>query len=265
MGSITSVEQFVRSLFNLRREIANGKMLYRGQAKGSRRLVPTVGREQMYAGRKKHFSPHDELQLLYRFRRRIYPHEDRVLSAGEALFLARHHGLPTRLLDWTANALFGLYFAVVEHPRAYGALWAILRDEKRELLNVFDLAKMQDESELFEDYQPETPPPRRGTRTKEAIKVLEPFFNSLRITAQDGAFTLHSNPLRPLEAYSGVLFQRNRLDISAMYSWKISANRKSKLIEELSGLGITHRMLYPDLDGIAKSIWETDVLWVRNP
>jgi hypothetical protein len=33
------------------------------------------------------------------------------------------------------------------------------------------------------------------------------------------------------------------------------------IIEELSGLGITERTVYPNLDGLAKSLWETEVLW----
>ena len=265
LGSITSVQNFLGSLFGLRKRIGNGKLLFRGQPVGTWRLLPSVGRKQEYGGRTKYFSAHDELQLLFRFRRRIYPHEQRVLSAGEALFLARHHGLPTRLLDWTANALFGLYFAVFEYPKASGVLWAILRNEKRQLLNVFDLAKMPDEEDLFKGYQPDTRRARRGTKTSEAIKIVDPFFNSPRIVAQDGAFTLHSNPSRPLEKYAGILFRPDRLDISALYSWRISANFKRDLIAELSGLGITHRMLFPDLDGIARSVWETDVLWVKTP
>jgi len=84
------------------------------------------------------------------------------------------------------------------------------------------------------------------------------------MVAQDGTFTLHSNPRRPLDQYAGVLFRPRNLDISALYTWRISAKSKPAVIEELSGLGITHRMLFPDLDGIARSVWETDVLWVRN-
>jgi hypothetical protein len=46
-----------------------------------------------------------------------------------------------------------------------------------------------------------------------------------------------------------------------LYCWSIDRRHKPKLIADLSGLGITHRMVFPDLDGLARSIWETEVLW----
>jgi hypothetical protein len=58
-----------------------------------------------------------------------------------------------------------------------------------------------------------------------------------------------------------VLFEKDNLDVSALYRWRIRARNKARIIAELSGLGITHRLLFPDLDGIARSLWETEVLW----
>jgi len=100
----------------------------------------------------------------------------------------------------------------------------------------------------------------------DSVKIVHPFFNSPRLLAQDGAFTIHSNPWKSLESYAsdGTEFAHPDLDIDALYSWLVPTGNKVRLIKELSGLGITHRLLFPDLDGVAKSLWETEVLWSRE-
>jgi hypothetical protein len=224
-------------------------------------LVPSIGREHKYAGRLKTFSADDERFLLHRFRRRTYPYEQRLLSAGETLFLARHCGLPTRLLDWTANALIGLYFATSENAGEDGMLWAFSRRENSPLLDPFDLATAREEMELLKRYPIDRTAAKPGGTTREAVKTVDPFYNSPRIVAQDGAFTFHSNPWRPLENYQDVQFREDKLDIAGLYRWLVPSKDKEYLIAQLSGMGITHRTVYPDLDGIARSLWETEVLW----
>jgi hypothetical protein len=273
---IETVDGFVSSLLRLRESVDDTKIVYRGQASASDPVRPSIGRPHTYAGKTKFFSPTDEEDLLHRFRRRAHMHFSRVLSPGEALFIARHYGLPTRLLDWTANALYGLYFACgrTEQPvynkrnkkaeleEVDGVLWGM-----RQLpsgLDPYPLFEMKTEREFFarlhtrKDKGP-------GHTTNDSVRVIYPVFNSPRIVAQDGLFTLHSNPWRPLESYDGVVFKRGCCDVGALYKWIVPAKCKPTLIAQLSGLGITQRLVYPDMDGIARSLWETDVLWHANP
>jgi hypothetical protein len=258
--TITSTEKFIHAVFKLRESISGQKLWYRGHSSTKFRLVPSVGRKHQYAGEKLILSRDQEISLLHRFRRRAYPLVGYAMTAGEAIFLARHHGLPTRLLDWTANALYALYFTCIEHvegrQRKDGKVWAMLRRETEDL-DPFDLANQQDEKSLFDSLSScpnlENPP--------HVIKMVHPFFNSPRILAQDGAFTIHSNPQHSIEGYKGKDFRKTDLDIEKLWWWTIPGGSKTAIIRELSGLGITHRMVYPDLDGIAKSLWETVVLW----
>jgi hypothetical protein len=99
---------------------------------------------------------------------------------------------------------------------------------------------------------------------KYAIKIIHPFYNSQRILAQDGAFTLHLDPQYPLESLAGKPFASFNLDIERLYNWIIPAECKMDIIKQLSGLGITRRAVYPDLDGIAGSLRETEALWSKN-
>ena len=92
------------------------------------------------------------------------------------------------------------------------------------------------------------------------VKLLEPVYNSPRLLAQDGAFTVQADPWIPMDHYAGTQFWNTDLDVSGLFCWEIAREKKRLLMEQLSGLGITHRAVYPDLDGIARSLWETDVL-----
>jgi hypothetical protein len=251
---ITSLEMFVSEVFKLRREHHDRKFWYRGIQKASHTLIPSVGRELKYAGKTLTLDRAGEINLLHRFRRRAYPLVGRTMTAGEAIFLARHHSLPTRLLDWTANALYALYFACVEdepNPED-GKVWAMLPRERLEPLDAFDLAKAEKEKDLF------------GSLADPAIKIVPPLYNSPRIVAQDGAFTIQSDPWKAMQDYKGQEFDAGKLDVETLYYWKIPRAYKASVLEHLSGLGITHRMMYPDLDGIAKSLWQTEVLWNRT-
>ncbi len=251
---ITSLEMFVDEVFAVRKEHHDRKFWYRGIQKARYRLHPTVGRKLKYSRKELTLDGAGEINLLHRFRRRTHPIVGHTMTAGEAIFLARHHSLPTRLLDWTANALYALYFACVEDEcedakSEDGKVWALLPREHFSPLDAFDLVKKQSEQDLF------------GSLGNPAVKIVHPLYNSPRLVAQDGAFTIQSNPWVPIEDYERQSFDEENLDIQMLYSWEIPNADKSEIVAQLSGLGITHRLLFPDLDGIARSLWETEVLW----
>ncbi|MCL5019982.1 MAG: FRG domain-containing protein [Patescibacteria group bacterium] len=222
--------------------------------------MPSIGRKVRYAGKFLTDLIFHERDLLHRFRRRAYLEVGRLLPAGEALFLSRHHGLPTRLLDWTVNPLFALYFACCENPTKNAELWAMTKFDETDDLDALRLADCETEEELFLMIDGMTKcdtPQRKPSR----IKIVHPLYNSTRIRAQDGAFTVQSDAQRPLDSYQGDEFEDKNLDINILYKWIIEVDKKRLLIEQLSGMGITHRSVNPDLDGIAQSLWETEVLW----
>jgi hypothetical protein len=177
-GTIKTVGALVREVSAVREQADKHKLWFRGHAKADFQLVPSIGRVAKYGGTTRTFSVEAERELLHRFRRRAFPHDGRVVQAGYALFLARHHGLPTRILDWTANVLYALYFTCMEHPESDGHVWAFRQRSYANVLDAFDLVGMR-EAQLLSSR------PRR-------IKIVHPVFNSARLIAQEGGFTLHS-------------------------------------------------------------------------
>jgi hypothetical protein len=148
-----------------------------------------------------------------------------------------------------------LYFACAEKENLQedGKVWAMHRPPTGgNDIDPFEFALAKNETELFKLLE---------LGSTVYLRILYPFYNSPRIVAQDGAFTVHSDPWIAIESYVSTDFDPSALHLEAFYSWRIPNNKKTSIIQELSGIGITERAVYPDLDGLAKSLWETDVLW----
>ncbi|WP_173976530.1 FRG domain-containing protein [Magnetospirillum sp. LM-5] len=93
---------------------AQAPWLFRGLGSKDYELVPKIGRER--------FDPAKERRILSNFERRCRPLLRReTLTQFDILSIAQHHGLPTRLMDWTSNPLVAAYFAVSSKPPVLAA------------------------------------------------------------------------------------------------------------------------------------------------
>jgi hypothetical protein len=226
-------------------QVCHGEWFFRGHADdANQRLTPSIGREFSYVGHRVRFTPDQERHLLQRFRRHAYKHYNRVLTEWEVLFLARHHELPVRLLDWSTNPAVALYFACTYDgtmPSADGAVWAIKRREAPfATLDVFD--------------------DRISPLNVKGIKLVYPFYPTPRLTEQSGVFTLHENPWAELDQLPGRAYREDELDIERLRKWRIPAAHKQGIIHELERLAINTRSLFPDLDGLARGLWQSEIL-----
>lgn len=93
-------------------------LVYRGLPDRAFGLVPRIYREGVNEPGKIGWQYYEGF-ILNVFKRNAAPHLSATQTPrnnDEWLALARHHGVPTRVLDWTTNALAGLWFASSDHP-----------------------------------------------------------------------------------------------------------------------------------------------------
>lgn len=140
MPDIDSIKAFLDHAYRHYFSGARGRWVFRGHSDISYKIIPSVGRSK---GTSTSFRKY-ERSLFDIFRREA----DGLLGAipsdeWEWLSVAQHHGLPTRLLDWTHNLLVALDFAVEAKPEIDGAILALRSttkaSESKRVLSPFDL------------------------------------------------------------------------------------------------------------------------------
>jgi hypothetical protein len=161
------------------------------------------------------------------------------------LFLMQHYGLPTRLLDWTESPLLAVYFAAYEdqYRGEPGAIWAL----DPFALNGLTCGK-------FGVYTPGVPDASRlvnlafahGPPRDECVVSLAADEIDERMMVQMSGFTIHGTP-RPLN-------QRSGIGPAVLQKFTIDALAKGLLLEELASVGIRERMVFPDLEHLAKDL-----------
>ena len=191
--------------------------------------------------------------LLRNFRKYAGPTEVPVDSPWNWLALGQHHGLPTRLLDWTNSPYVALHFAtshvhefdrdgvvwMVDYVRAHELAPAPLRDcLEREGAALFTTEMLATVSEDVGDLE---------SFGDEFVVFVEPPSFDQRIINQYALFSLLSRPDASMDAWA----EANpalvrRVLIPAALKWEVR--------DKLDQANVTERVLFPGLDGLTRAL-----------
>jgi hypothetical protein len=168
------------------------------------------------------------------------------------LAIAQHHGLPTRLLDWTFSPLVALYFAtsndkeldedgviwLVNYKKVHQALPLKLKRLLSEGSAVFTVDLLFDAAKSLEEFD-------RLQKVVPFALFFEPPSIDGRIVNQSALHSIISNPKTPLQEI-----------LSKHPDWYkriiISADLKEEIRDKLDQANITERVLFPGLDGLSR-------------
>lgn len=201
------------SLGHRRRE----QFLFRGQASSEWGLRPTLDR---YLDSLFIVESREELaaSLQNQFEREAAGlGVPRDLTARQREMLARHHGLPSPLLDWTRSPYVAAYFAFDEvKPSSTGGKISIW---------IFDRAQLwlTDEQDL--------------------LVLDQDLIYSVRVVEQEAAFVRVGGNKQNMESIVDLALTR----------FDVPAGESEVALKDLAAMRITARTLFRDLDGAARS------------
>jgi len=220
-------------------------LVYRGENRAANELTTSL---QRLGG------PYAELErhLLRNFRK--YAHRNAVPkeTLWDWLALAKHHGLPTRLLDWTHSPYVGLHFATANRLLfdEDGAVWTVDYVRAAEHLPRPLRAVLDEEgsnsftAEMLERAASSLEELDGLPDDEDFVVFFEPPSLDDRIVNQYSVFSLMSGADVRLDHWL-----ERRADLAQRVV--IPASLKWEVRDKLDQANVTERVLFPGLDGIA--------------
>jgi hypothetical protein len=201
--------------------------IYRGQRKDFP-LLPNICRDN-----KKELLLQNEKKLLTEFKNKAKPYLQAIpKNDWEWLVFAQHHGLYTRLIDWSYDPYVALWFALKETEKNDNRpeVW-VMNPLKKDVISNFDKTR-----------------PFSGQRSK----VFNSSFRFPRINEQKGCFILFKhientkNGFVPIENNKQLRTRINRI--------RIQNHSATHILSQLNDMGYDNDSMFPNIDKVAELV-----------
>lgn len=178
-------------------------------------------------------------------------------DSWDVLFAMQHHGLPTRLLDWTTTFSAALYFALRPylHIKNYPENISILPTPCVWILDPFELSRLNQLEPTIANPYVDFDGSYQETFIDQSKKLgasviaINPPQHTPRQTAQRSVFTLHDDLFTPLET----------LAKNTVKKFEVPINAIQPAASFLSLAGMNEFSVFPDLDGLARHLRDEHV------
>jgi FRG domain len=238
---------------------------FRGQSNADLPLYSALSRYFLYAGVHRDAWAGQEERILRIFQRKAHLFLTHVPPEGDSfqwLGLMQHHGAPTRLLDLTWSPYVAAFFAL-ERGSPRSAVWAFNAPK----INGPDKIVVEGGREV--DLRP-IGTFMDGSYERDFLKGTTPFavigepkVMNHRLVAQSGTFLIPGVLDRPVDR----ILAGYRTDDTLVAKFEFDTpTLRADAMRALYAMNITYATLFPDLDGLARSMaYELEFHWGFDP
>jgi hypothetical protein len=230
---------------------------FRGERNASWRLLSSLARRLAQTGIDRATWPQREERAIRIFRRKAHVYlPDRTVLRDQLRCLAmmQHHGAPTRLLDFTKSPFVAAFFAL-EQAAGDAAVYALNTP------TLWSMAPRFDSSLTRDAVDPREPGnfDRYFAPNRHALVWFgEPSEMDRRLVAQSGLLVVPGMVQVPLDE----LLQSYDSAEPLLEKVVLASALRAQALHELYRMNITQATLFPDLEGLARSIgYELEEVW----